>query len=48
MWHRLCSIRVIDLDSENIGTVRYGDKEFYAFHQSGDFHSDGPHPYPWR
>ena len=34
--------QVIDLDSENIGTVRYGDKEFYAFHQSGDFHSDGP------
>ncbi len=40
--------QVIDLDSENIGTVRYGDKEFYAFHQSGDFPQRRPHPYPLR
>lgn len=33
---------VIEMNSDNIGPVKYGEKEFYAFHQDGNFKSNGP------
>ena len=33
---------VIEMNSDNIGPVKYGEKEFYAFHQDGNFQSNEP------